>query len=267
MSRGRRAAEATGFVAVWMALGWALRLDANGYLLLGVPLATAFQRLARRAPLRAAWIREGPPFRLSPRLALLAVALAAFPLYRLAALPDPSWARVAWHLCSVAGAPVAAYALCAFRAETARALAFCMATAVPVGVALMVLFRAADGSLVPLSADAPLRAAGWLLLYFPVAFIVEEVVFRGVLDAHLHHPGERHPLLSAILVSALWGLWHLPLFPAADALSLVARGLVLILAHVLIGVPLSLGWRRGGNLAVPALAHALVNAVRNVIAG
>lgn len=33
--------------------------------------------------------------------------------------------------------------------------------------------------------------------------------------------------------------------------------------HVALGVPLSLAWRGSGNLAGPALAHAVVDAVRN----
>jgi membrane protease YdiL (CAAX protease family) len=35
--------------------------------------------------------------------------------------------------------------------------------------------------------------------------------------------------------------------------------------HVIIGVPLSLYWRRSGNLAVPTTAHAFIDAVRNML--
>jgi membrane protease YdiL (CAAX protease family) len=42
-------------------------------------------------------------------------------------------------------------------------------------------------------------------------FVVEEVWFRGALDSHVHHQGERHGILSAIFVSLLWSWWHLPL--------------------------------------------------------
>ncbi len=30
-----------------------------------------------------------------------------------------------------------------------------------------------------------------LLLYIPALFMVEEVTFRGAIDSHLRHPGER----------------------------------------------------------------------------
>jgi hypothetical protein len=39
-------------------------------------------------------------------------------------------------------------------------------------------------------------------------------------------------------------------------------GLVLLF-HSLVGVPLSLFWRRSGNLAVPAFAHAWIDALRD----
>jgi membrane protease YdiL (CAAX protease family) len=34
-----------------------------------------------------------------------------------------------------------------------------------------------------------------------------------------------------------------------------------------IGIPLSLAWRRSGNLAGPAFAHATIDAVRNGVLG
>ena len=37
----------------------------------------------------------------------------------------------------------------------------------------------------------------------------------------------------------------------------------LVVVHVLLGVPLSFAWRRTRNLAGPALAHAVNDAVRN----
>jgi hypothetical protein len=37
------------------------------------------------------------------------------------------------------------------------------------------------------------------------------------------------------------------------------------LLHSLVGVSLSLFWRRSGNLAVPAFAHAWVDAVRDCL--
>ena len=44
-----------------------------------------------------------------------------------------------------------------------------------------------------------------------MTFVLEEVAFRGALDAHVHHEGEGRGWQSALFVSALWGLWHLPI--------------------------------------------------------
>ena len=42
----------------------------------------------------------------------------------------------------------------------------------------------------PLSVAAALAAvAKYTALYFPATFLLEEVAFRGALDAHVHHDG------------------------------------------------------------------------------
>jgi len=48
------------FIALWMALGWTLKLDPNQYLLLGTPLTVIFQLFVNRRPLRAMWVRNAP---------------------------------------------------------------------------------------------------------------------------------------------------------------------------------------------------------------
>jgi membrane protease YdiL (CAAX protease family) len=104
--------------------------------------------------------------------------------------------------------------------------------------------------------------AKYLLLYFPLTFVIEEVAFRGALDAHVHHAGEGRGWHSAMFVSALWGLWHLPI---SGGLPLPALVLELLAVHCLIGVPLSFAWRRTRNLAGPAFAHSAIDAVRNAL--
>jgi hypothetical protein len=63
-SRVRRFVEGTAAVAGWMALGLVFHLSVEGYSLLGIPITIGFQRYARRAPLRAMWVRSAPPFHL-----------------------------------------------------------------------------------------------------------------------------------------------------------------------------------------------------------
>jgi membrane protease YdiL (CAAX protease family) len=117
-----------------------------------------------------------------------------------------------------------------------------------------------------------------LLLYIPALFLMEEVAFRGAIDSHVYHPGESqgvesstiYAIVSAIMVSVLWGLWHVPIIPLppefAHASVIVHVALVAPL-EVIVGPFLSLFWRRSGNLMVPGFAHATMDSVRNALGG
>jgi hypothetical protein len=88
----------------------------------------------------------------------------------------------------------------------------------------------------------------WLAIYFPATFLIEEVAFRGALDAHVNHPGEGRGFGSALFVSALWGLWHLPV---ADGMPFSLLVLSLVTWHCVVGVLLSFAWRRSVPVAAP----------------
>lgn len=243
-----------------MALGWAIGADANTYLLLGVPITVAFQWGIARRPLHALWVRDAARFHLDGRAFALAAALAIVPAYRL--VTGIIQGRVdtvvaAWLACAMLGAFAAAYAFRHFVDHTFRVLVRCIVTAGAIGAAFMIAaWLASDGRRAP-NPGAGLES---LLMYLPVSFVLEEVFFRGALDAHVHLPGEARGWLTAMFVSALWGIWHLPVVPnPAEAIP----GLIIV--HVAIGVPMSLCWRRSGNLAVPAVSHAVIDAVRNAL--
>ncbi len=89
---------------------------------------------------------------------------------------------------------------------------------------------------------------------------MEEVFFRGVLDTYLHQGEEGTGWLSAIYLSALWGLWHVPISSSQPLVILV-----LLIFQIAVGVPLSIWWRRSGNLTVPGTTHALIDTIRNVL--
>jgi membrane protease YdiL (CAAX protease family) len=144
-----------------------------------------------------------------------------------------------------------------------RQLLACIATAGTLGVALTMATRLARPDAEPLTTRAVAIALMWFLLYLPVAFVLEEVFFRGAVDAHVHHPGEPRGIASAVIVSALWALWHLPIVPARQAVTATLAGLLAV--HVAVGIPLSVYWRRSGNLAVPATTHAFIDAMRNAL--
>jgi hypothetical protein len=93
MNTARRYLEVLAFVAVWMALGWIFHLDANSYLLIGVPLVVFFQSFIRQQPLRNLWVRDATSFQLGLVGSVLAVLLMLAPGYDLivVALPRKLW--------------------------------------------------------------------------------------------------------------------------------------------------------------------------------
>jgi membrane protease YdiL (CAAX protease family) len=262
-SQRRRAAEAIAFVAVWMAAGYLLPISSNGYLLLGIPLTIAFQVLVRRRPLRELFAAGTTRFALDGPGIGLAAGLAVVPLYFVVnAVGSGDLASMGWYIAATAGAVWAAFAL---RVGSVRSALRAAALPIAVGstgfAAVYSAMHLATGT--PISAQAVVTTiAQYTALYFPATFLLEEVSFRGALDAHVHHDGEGRGLASAAFVSGLWGLWHLPVSNALS-LPLPLQSGVLVVVHVLLGVPLSLAWRRTRNLAGPALAHAVNDAVRN----
>ena len=118
------------------------------------------------------------------------------------------------------------------------------------------------GATVPDPADALQAFAISLLLYIPMVFVIEEVFFRGALDTYARGPLRTNDGASAIFVSLLWGAWHLPLV-TEQGLSRVA---ITLGFHLVVGLLLTIPWRRSGNLAVPGVTHALIDAIRDGLA-
>ena len=259
--RRKRVAEAMAFVAVWITAGYLLHLPSNGYLLLGVPLTAAFQLLVRRRPLRELFAAGTARFALNRQGALIATVLAVTPgVYATQAVPTGDWVTVGWYLAAMGGAVAAGFSLRASSiATTLRDAARPIALGAGGMAAVYGVLHVATGA--PLPALAALGAlANYTALYFPATFLMEEVAFRGAIDAHVHHDGEGRGRVSAVFVSVLWGLWHLPVATGFPLPVLVAE---LVVVHVALGVWLSYAWRRTRNLAAPALAHGVIDAVRN----
>lgn len=272
MPSARKYIEVLIFVIVWMASGWIFHLDANAYLLLGVPLVVLFQLFIGRQPLRNLWVRDATTFRLGLIGIVLAALLILAPGYDLffVALPKKSWIVVSWLLCAMAGAVFAAFALSRQRTSAARQAFPSFLAALLIGIGTTATIAIAGHH----SIGFPLPKLAYLvkqfLLYFTVCFAVEEVVFRGALDSHVFRPrsdgqASGSPWLSAIFVSALWGIWHLPTAPVSSVSAFAAVIPIAIIVHSLAGVPLSFCWRASGTLVLPAAAHALVDAYRNTV--
>jgi len=258
-----------------MLVGFVLRLDANAYLLLGLPITVLFQLLMRKAPLRALWVRSAPildiaKLKLGAKLVALIFAAANLVLLYDYYAASHSWVLVLYELVAIAGTIPLAYAIHNFTRQMIRPLLMCLATAgsVVVGVDVVSYWL----RVIELRAAAPVTLEGftfsWLVSmaqYLPVVFLLEEVWFRGAFDSHVYHFGEKHANLTALYVSLLWGAWH---FPIVYSPSLGLAGGIVILFELLVfqgivGYFLSVYWRKSGNLLVPGSVHAFVDSVRN----
>jgi len=269
-SRLRRLVEVTGFWAVYCALGEALGLgesigELTTYLLLSVPLVLLFQVLVARRDVRELWVKTAP--RMFTRLmAIIAVAVAIYPvIFVIKAIVDGDpTSLVIYGAVAIAGAVAAGYAFGLFTRETLRLMLLCILFATGYSVLIDVITSLElDATTHPVvfrpEADLEMFITS-LLGLLPIVFLVEEVVFRGALDSHLHHPGERHGILTAIFISVLWSLWHAPVFGWDNFDNY-------LIAMVPMGVALSIFWRRSGNLGVSGSAHALGDAIRNATTG
>jgi len=255
------------FVGCWMAYGWIFRPSPQAYLLLGVPLTLLFQWFVRRRPMRALWVRSAPPFRLGWKGITIAALLAVLPAVSAVgelAEDEISWAAVAANAVACLGAVAAAYAIVHFKTKHLRPLAICLLITTTLDAIQWAIFLGTGTlEMKPIEGGFAARLAILcysLLSYVAITFVIEEVSFR-MLDDHLHQEKPGRGLTSAVLLSAIWGLWHLPL---TDELSWPVIGLLLYV-HVPYGIVLSLFWRRTGNLLIPGLAHSLGDAIRNAI--
>ncbi len=264
MKSARRYLIVAVVVAISIALGLLFKLDINAYLLLSLVLTVVFQVGFRRHALREVWVRAMPPFRLDVSGIGIAVVLALVPLYVVfTTVQQGQWTGTLYGLVSIGGAVAAAYAIRQMRGTTLRQLFFCLATAGLIGIALQVFlqYAAAAARREPLTFNAGV----WLLSsfeYIPALFVMEEVLFRGALDGYLHEEEQGTGWVSAIYLSALWGLWHIPV---AGTIPIVI--VELLIFQIAVGVPLSYWMRRSGNLMVPATSHAVIDSMRNALGG
>ena len=273
----QRCLQVVALVSIWMAVGWLFHLDADSYLVVGVPLVVAFQLLVRRKPLVALWVRDAEHFRLNVSGIVFGLGLAVLPTVKLIqTFRLAEWAshrpEILWYVCCIIGAFGAAFGFSRFTKRSWKELGFCAGTAGTIGCLTMLLSfltRLVVSHLhnVPLTFTWFNVLAGLqsFVLYVPVCFMLEEVVFRGVIDSHVFQPGDKGQWWTAFFVSTLWGWWHLPIVDTKGILPLMKLIVLLPCIHIAVGVFLSLSWRRSGNLAVPATVHAFIDAVRNML--
>jgi membrane protease YdiL (CAAX protease family) len=262
--RMARAVVATLVIGGYMALGFAFRLGAEAYLLLGVPITIGFQTLVVRRPLRSLWLRDAPSMKFTRRSIVAIVVLAIAPAIVAArGIRDGDHALFAWGLAAMVGAVGAVYALRALDRDAVRTIIRTTLITGAVLVGIMAAYRLGTGGFNGNLAPAFTTTVISLLTYLPVVFVVEEVLFRGLIDTYLHGSTPGPDRASALYGSALWGLWHLPVaFLALGVLTIP----YLVVVHTTMGYFMVVAWRRTGNLAAPGVSHAVIDALRNAVA-
>ncbi len=253
----------TLFVAVYIALGYIFHLNAQVYLLIGIPLTILFQLFVAKQPLHKLWVRDEEKFTLSPTGLLIAIGFMILPVYKIIHSFEEgtfTFVSLGYNLATMLGAVAAGFAFTRLNKQGIKELFVCLGIVLLIkGISFaIILFWVKPG-------EQPnyITAITSLLTYIPIAFIVEEVVFRGMLDSYIHASQKSIGIWSVFFISALWALWHLPLSTSNESIpffiiaSLINTGIW--------GIPLSIFWRRTGNLAVPVFSHAFIDAIRDAI--
>jgi len=260
--------QVIAFVGAWMCIGWLFHLRAETYLVLGVPLSIFFQLVVRRQPLRALWLRNSDRFRLGPIGVLSAVVFIAIPAMALfVTIPKGEWPESTFFVVSCVGAVGAGFTLQQSRLALSPSALRPFAVAVALGILVMAVGAISESRPPWLPASRLPSLLLGVFTYVPVCFAMEEVVFRGLLDTHVWQPGgsRARSWISALVVTSLWGLWHLPILPQQSISSLLAAAPLMVFVHSLHGVFIAFSWRASGSLLLPVIYHSLIDAYRDAL--
>lgn len=260
------------FVGIWIAVGVVLHLGTFAYHSFGVVLMVLFQRFVARRPICQLWVRGAVTFRCDTTMLVLTLVLAALACGAIIFHPGRLTPGKDWWMFpfAVLAAIPAAFALRHTTLAGLRAALPSFLAAWLLGLTwgyLVTLIGNSAGITAPSHASftfevLPGIATGFLF-GFLAAFVIEEVIFRGGLDTHVSYAEKSRAgeFRSAVFVSLLWAVWHLPLQARGVVTPVQQLGLALHVFGIAIGgVPLAFCWRRSGTLALPAALHALANA-------
>lgn len=268
----RRSLVALMLIAVWGAVGLAARLSPDAYLLIGIPLMLVFQRYIARKPLCSAWDFDGYPLRWGGLTWLAGLAVAAGPGWLLFSQVQSAHehplgiAHVLWCLTAMVGAFIGVATIRAQRRAAAfRQMPLIVFTLI-IGCGLMVSgkFSLPNGGIaLPSPTVSPALAWSLACTFFGISFLTEEVAFRGLLDPYLRQVarGPTQEFVSALVGSALWAAWHLPVASAFMTLDPVTV-IRLFALHIGLGILLCFIARGSGTLAPSSLVHVLIDTVR-----
>jgi membrane protease YdiL (CAAX protease family) len=247
------------FTGIYISLGFILKLEATSYLILGIPLTLLFQLFIVRQPLHKLWLRDKEKFQMNKSGWAIALCFAIFPIYQTIELANTdrlNLINLGYYSAAIFGSLGAGYCFSNLKKQTIKDFLLCFFIIVVIRMSWYFFpFLFGNQKFDP----DYIRGIKSLLTYIPVAFVVEEVIFRGMLDSYIYQSKTTNGLWSAIFISSLWGLWHLPLSQNINSLWIV----ILPLRACVWGICLSIFWRRTGNLAVPVFPHAFADAVRD----
>lgn len=251
------------FVAIYITFGYVFDLNAEEYLLLGIPLTVLFQLFIAKQPLHKLWVREEEKFSLSPTAWLIAIGFMVWPAYKIIHSFEEgtfTFLSLGVNVATLLGAVAAGFAFTHLNKKTTKQLLACLGIVLLIkGISFAIILIWVK----PGEQPNYITAITSLLTYIPIAFIVEEVVFRGMLDSYIHTPQNKIGIWSVIFISVLWALWHLPLSTSNESLPFIV--MASIINTGIWGIPLSIFWRRSGNLAVPVFSHAFIDAIRDAL--
>lgn len=251
------------FVALYITFGYIFDLNAQEYVLLGIPLTVFFQLFIAKQALHKLWVRGEEKFSLSPAACVIALGFTILPAYKIIhSFQEDTFTFVSLgcNLSTILGAVAAGFAFTRLNKKTTKQLFACLGIVLLIkGISFAIILIWVK----PGEHPDYIRGITSLLTYIPIAFIVEEVVFRGMLDSYIHTPQNKIGILSVIFISVLWALWHLPLSTSNESIPFIV--IASVINTGIWGIPLSIFWRRSGNLAVPAFSHAFIDAIRDAL--
>lgn len=128
-------------------------------------------------------------------------------------------------------------------------------------IAVAILFLSYSGDSTGLAVSVP--GVGMVLVAFGNEAIRgplgEELGWRGFALSHLQR--RYSPLVSALIVGLLWGLWHTPIWFTSGyaGIDLVIYILLFMAGIVSFSVFVTLFYNLNQNLVIPVIAHQLFN--------
>ena len=170
------------FVAIYIALGYIFNLNANEYLLLGIPLTILFQLIIVKQPIYKLWVRDEEKFKLSPTALLIAIGFMILPVYKIIHSFEEgtfSFISLGINIAVMSGAVAAGFAFTRLTKQTLKELLLCLGIVLLIkGISFAIILI----WIKPGEHPNYMTTLTSLLTYIPVAFIVALRVTFAVLS-------------------------------------------------------------------------------------